>query len=547
MRFVLVFAALFACACTTPSPQPDAGSPPTSTDEAVAIGVRPTPPPDPPGGSGPTPEHRPLMVSDTRSAAQSAALGCTAADGSWRCKTPKPKTFMVSSGSPLIPPSWSVSTWYVDPSNTSGLASDSNSCTASTAPCLTYAEIMGHRWGTNAPNFQQCTTAINFMSDQASPWADPITIGNFYSSAACVAVDLVINGTLLSQTTGTIGTFTPRNRTAGTYNEITSTGGAAGYWAPHLNYLVNDTTAGAWFWVESDLGSDTALITEPFSSNVFYPTLASPFNTYTTIANGDAYTVYRPTLLNVISTTNVNRDSYVVFQHVQFTQPQGTFLGGNSFIIESASDSTTLFNTVNSEEEVFYNSYLGSQVILRSGTFLAGGAINTRPAQCAVFSSPDPINQIDLDGDIILDENSACGSGGLFPCNTGYVSIRRVGLRCAWVNDPGSNGIHPHTALTSSCYTGRAQYLWGPGSYGGAGPFTLFVAAFFGNTATSSMLLTNAGTFTSVYGMDGVYTGFPWDAGARVYTPPVTISGAAIDDAGGLFQPGTWQSSYQLY
>lgn len=460
---------------------------------------------------------------------------------------PKLQSHASSGPSPIIPASWTVPNWYIDPANSITCAGDNltgtsatcvggcvgSTCPSGNGPLLTMAQLV-NRWGTIAPTFIVPVT-LWFLSDQSSPWTDPISIGNFSFQNSAFG-PLGISGTLLTQTTATIGTFTPRNRTAGTFNTITASGQVGAYWAPYVGMLVNDTTVDGWFYIESDLGTATALITEPFRSDQLLPTISPNFNKYVTIGNGDSLTILRPTLINVRTIDSFNGTLFI--QHVQFTHnPAGTIVGGSVEVAESISDSNlpsfqSKFNqTTNSP--AYFNSYFGSHVLMCSGSFL-GGAINPHPAQCAVLCSSEPIAPVTLDGDIVLDDNSA-GGNVLNPCSTGFVNIARVGLRTTWDANPGDQ-LACYIELILSQYGARDSYFWGPGIMAGVNfTFYDFVPV---TTATNSMLLT--GGFT----MDGASTGYPWIPATHSFGAPITITGANIDANGSLVHPGPFGSRY---
>src|ERR1700722_12668045 len=86
-----------------------------------------------------------------------------------------------TTATPIVPASWTVSNWYIDPANSVGCASNSNSGTSATCvggctgavcasgigPITTYAELITHRLGTQSPQypFGQSVT-FNQLSSQ---------------------------------------------------------------------------------------------------------------------------------------------------------------------------------------------------------------------------------------------------------------------------------------------------------------------------------------------------------------------------------------------
>jgi hypothetical protein len=177
---------------------------------------------------------------ETRSQAPMDTAACTGADGSWRCSAARPRTFAAAGATPILPAAWSVASWFVDPQNVSGTASDANACTSSGAPCLTWQEINVHRWGClgspgACPRIRQ-TTTITFLSSHTDN-SDPVVLVPQIENASVFS----LQGT--TPTVATSTTFTlnaAKNRTAGA-NAMLSGSFAAG--SPAACVLVQNTTA----------------------------------------------------------------------------------------------------------------------------------------------------------------------------------------------------------------------------------------------------------------------------------------------------------------
>lgn len=536
MKWYAMLALTVGLACSRPSesirPSPvDAG--------ALAV---PQPPP---------PVRRRAIPSstskDTRTESQLADAACTGPKNEWLCPARK-RPMALSAQAPIIPPGLTIPNFYVDPSNSVGCALDSNSgtsatcvggcsgsaCPSGTGPLATYAEIYGHRWGSLAPNLQQ-QTVVWFLSDQGSPWSDPVM-----TESMTTANTLGFAGTLLAQTTVAIGTFTHRNAAAATFNTITAQGQSGAYWAPYVGMLVDDVTAGAWFWVEADLGSATALITEPFNSDVILPSLSPSFNSYNSaVANGDSLTVLRPTRIN--GTSFGNAYGPIVFQHAQFTHSPPT-LGGAYNFAEVSFDVTGGPDATADGAPTLYNSYIGSSgMFLPNGGAALAGAIN--PQFCAAFGGTGARTAFTLDGDVVLDKSSG-GAEVFNPCTTGYVDIARAGLRTVWDVNPGSQSA-AYLRIILSEFDSRLARLWGPYAIGGY-DYQMYVENVDGITASNSLLLLGHTARPSGFSIDGVYTGYPWLPGSHAFGAAQTITGASLDDAGSLVHPGIQGSRYVL-
>jgi hypothetical protein len=221
-------------------------------------------------------------------AALSCALGCRATpapSAAAHASTAAPAApaphamFSAYSIPPVAPASWSEPEWDLDPANSSGHASDSNSCTSTSAPCLTFAQIAS-RWTTYAPILQQ-TTTFRLMSAQTGS-SDPIFIGvqTFGATFAFLGVPTTAaTGTLagvVAKTYGTAGSGHPLQATL-----------AAGLVAGQK--IVNTTRGSSTAFLFSLVSGTTWNLTQPLSAPTNPPTIhRTEVNTW---ANGDAYTV----------------------------------------------------------------------------------------------------------------------------------------------------------------------------------------------------------------------------------------------------------------
>jgi hypothetical protein len=236
---------------------------------------------------------------DMRTPSQLAAAACGG-----RCVgTAIPKLLMASTETPIIPPSWTVPNWYVDPANSSGVASDSNSGTAATGaagsgigPLLTFQELNVHRWGCigtpNAcPRLRQSTT-VTFLSSQTTN-ADPV----YFSPSEENGAQFLVQGVLTSAQqvcSTTLSAVTAKNRATPQLLKatFTSCAGAA------VNQLVVNTTHPSRAWTYAASGGGW-LMSQPM-------TPANPtagFSTPTEVdtwASTDAVVVYNPVQVNIV-------------------------------------------------------------------------------------------------------------------------------------------------------------------------------------------------------------------------------------------------------
>ena len=201
----------------------------------------------------------PPPLPELRSASEIATAACTAFDGSWRCPGKKHATIFADSPTtgPIVPSSWTVPTWAVDFANTTGCASDQNSCTQTTCggagtnagPCLSNAEIELHRWGTYAPSLPQNTT-INALSNQSTSQreTDPfIFSGRLTGGTQGAQLTYLCAPTVVSTTT--IASLTAKSRGTGVRLSVGLTAGGG------LKLLYTNSTHPATAWAIASGGS----------------------------------------------------------------------------------------------------------------------------------------------------------------------------------------------------------------------------------------------------------------------------------------------------
>ena len=180
IRFAAMFILLAAATATMLALPSDPSVPSTPIPSGDPSETTPPPPPTEEAGD-----------LETRQAS-TADQACSGPGGQWACwNRPRPNAPRAA-GSPVNPGSWKVASWFVDGLNTTGCASDGNSCTTATCgpagsglgPCATISVIQQARWG-GAPILPQATTITGLSAYQtADCWAtNPITAGDAGSFA----------------------------------------------------------------------------------------------------------------------------------------------------------------------------------------------------------------------------------------------------------------------------------------------------------------------------------------------------------------------------
>jgi hypothetical protein len=395
---------------------------------------------------------------------------------------------------------------FVDPLNNGGsgapgssTASDGNDGT-SIAKALISGQQYLRRCGTIYPTISQATT-ITFLSDQ------PSTDNWLFSPNLVGSGNVNVNGTFTQQGTATIGTFTPRNRVAGTKNTITAVGQSGNYWTQFRGMLCNDTTAGAWFVIDADLGSATAAITEPIVST-FNPTFGAP--AYVTIANGDSLVIYTQSKINAaFCSMGAGGFGVVQYQRCRFVGQILQIGNNNGYIRLNECRLDAVFQPYGSLGFCKNNHFSTSSSGLISGVFFAGSFSSSSLSFSVPPGTVTP--STDLDGDILV--NSAWHPST-------HMRFGRVYLASGGDLDLPGAICELGAADLPGLYYPDCE-LWGAGAFDVDSGASLRMPT--GVTAANAMLLT--GGFT----IDGASTAYPWVPGSNAYGAAVAITGANVD------------------
>lgn len=200
------------------------------------------------------------------------------------------------------PASWSQAAWFIDPSNASTCASDSNAtcgqstCTAGPpgtkdGPCLSYAQIAS-RWGTYAPRLMQSTT-LTWISSQSATLFDPVYFTPYIEGLSQVT----LQGSLVAAGTATLGTVTAKViSTSGNLLQSTLTGvtGTAGV----VGQFVIDTTHASRAWVYG--AGPPVVFSQPVTTFAPGGSPGSEVNWTNGGNSGDAVTFYSPPAADIV-------------------------------------------------------------------------------------------------------------------------------------------------------------------------------------------------------------------------------------------------------
>jgi hypothetical protein len=348
---------------------------------------------------------------------------------------------------PLSPPangSWSVPNWFIDPANTSGHASNSNSGTSAGAPLLTFAELV-RRWGTTAPVHPQ-QTQVEFLSSQPND-TDPV-VWNPLMLAGDIAV---LTGALTLVQSGTLAGVVAKNRTTPQLLEATLGAGLS------AGLLIQNTPRASQALLYKNPSGNVWALAQPLSNATVPPTLGpSEVNTW---ANGDAYTVSSVPTVNVVSFVPVMLEVFAVgcIQQLIVASPGGDGLEG-------------LMLGVNVQTQ---NATVNKAIAQVGASDLDGQFVNTW-LEAAVAGSPNFQGFAAISGGIT---NNLVGSGVTFDLDaivtgttnelSGANAFGTVYLEAASVVDLVAGRLaYDHGTATN-------DVIWGTGTLNLSGPATL--------------------------------------------------------------------------
>jgi hypothetical protein len=229
-------------------------------------------------------------------------------------------------GTPGYNPAWFAATdIYLDPANSAGTSSDSNTGTSQATALLTYAEVE-RRYGGPTPRITQPTT-IHLMSSQTLN-VDPIFFNGEAATTGTLGAQMILDGTLGRTVVATtvLGAVTAKVR-ANPGNDLQVAGMPGGAAAHQL--IVNTTRSSAAFIVSVAAG--VATMTQPLPLSLLTTPAAAGWSEDNTWAVGDSITIYTLPLANLkqweirggdLATGNGGCGAWVQF--VQVADPTGT-------------------------------------------------------------------------------------------------------------------------------------------------------------------------------------------------------------------------------
>ncbi|HLK37033.1 MAG TPA: hypothetical protein VKU41_09815 [Polyangiaceae bacterium] len=364
-----------------------------------------------------------------------------------------------------IPASWTIAAWYVDPSNTTGTASDTNTCTSASQPCLSYGGV-AQQWGTYSPRLRQNTT-LTFLSSHTSN-VDPVYLTPLLENGATVTVQATL-GSGQQVATGTLSGVVRKNRSSAQLLVATLPSGAA----PGL--LVANSTRSSRAWVYANAGGNNWSLSQPITSPVAKMTAPAENDVW---ANGDAVILYRPIAIDLVEASPTVTDSggsmaqfEMSFQHVTVLDPTGAGVdnlivgsdGAVNFVESSIQRNVTLGAGPATVPPSFVNVDLaGSLQMGLPPADALGTPIAIDAGQVRAPAGSLLVRGTRLDSDVIVGVPCLMAAGGF-----GNVFLDRGVTMTALEGSVGSTG--PAWDDGDGDDDDGVEVLWGPGAVDVAG------------------------------------------------------------------------------
>lgn len=172
--------------------------------------------------------------------------------------------FMQQSGGAARELWGSQAAWFVDPANSTGLASDLNVGDTAANPLLTWRELS---YRLSAPTLVRVAMTVTGMSDVPAPLDDPFFYRIDYDGSIGFPSAIDIRGTRATVDSATLTGVVNQDPATNTYATVT----AAGFdWTPYIGMRVRRSGTEVVAWIDSVPGAvDTALINRPWDLDGF--------------------------------------------------------------------------------------------------------------------------------------------------------------------------------------------------------------------------------------------------------------------------------------
>lgn len=229
----------------------------------------------------------------------------------WWCNTPRPKLFMASTLSPIIPNTWTIPHWYVNRLT----GNDQNPCTTAISPCATKQEIWVHRLGcgpgsiTDCPRFRQTTTLEQDAPDNDN--SDPL-----YAHVALEdGASFIVSGGPTNSTSAIFTRSAAKSRAAG-LNSLLQGSFSTG--APVVGTFITNTTSGkaSEAWIYNNAGGENWNLTQPLVVNT--PSMGPTGVEVDSWNSGDTVSLVSPVAINIVDVSADLADANAGFNNALY-------------------------------------------------------------------------------------------------------------------------------------------------------------------------------------------------------------------------------------
>lgn len=360
-------------------------------------------------------------------------------------------------------------TWFIDPQNVTGLASDDNSGIDASHPVLSYNFGVARKWKTYSPMLRQNTT-LTWLSSQVGN-TDPVIFTPIMVGAVATLQGSL--GAAQQIHAGNLAGVVAKNRATGQLLEAD-----LGFAAP-IGSLVQNTQAGksSYAWVYKNVAGTVFALTQPMVPATMPFDFTTPITEVDTWANGDTFVVFTPIDVDFVDVQPMTAEFPATFAapvqtyHLHGISADGVSgdanfqVGTDVSIVECSFDSVVFFPHACDDLGVFWsNDFFGSGVQGQSFGYtvqILGGAIVVNPIV------GNAIITFSVDNDTIVDGTGAAAfwisSASIPALGTVYIT--------------GSS-------LAQGDFPARLATIWGPGSLDIIGASRCFYTAARSAVAT---------------------------------------------------------------
>lgn len=413
------------------------------------------------------------------------------------------------SSSSLTNQFWSQATWFIDPTNSTGFASDSNTGIDATHPVLSYNGGVVAKWGTTSPYLRQ-DTMLTWLSSQSDD-TDPVLFTPVMVNAVATFQGSI--GASQEVGSGALTGVVPKNRAAGQILEAD-----LGFAAP-IGTLLHNTTSGkdSYAWVYKNVGGTIFQLTQPMVPGVLPFTLGTSVAEVDTWANGDTFVAYAPLAVNFVRLDPLTAEfdgSFafpVQIYHLRASCADGVVgddnleIETNVTLVESIFDSVPLYQKSCDDLGFFWsNCFFGA------GTFGQASGFSGEMYGGAIIANADVGSSLicwSLNNDIIID-TTAVGES-LYSCPNAVASFSQVCI-------VGELAILSDLSVRSAF----GAIIWGPGILNVIG-----LGRVFYDAGTASATFINLGGIE----INGLTDANAFDPTTGLWKASISITGANLD------------------